>query len=141
MVKSKRNAARVVEVDPQQISTRLGNENANNNAAGMTTIQRKTKTARMVKVDPVLAELIPGFIASVNDDVNSIRSALDRGDFDTIGRIAHNIKGAGGGYGFHVISDIGAVVNRAAKQGDVSRISMQIEQLSTYLSQVEVVYE
>ena len=99
------------------------------------------KLTSVVRVDPLLEELIPGFLTSVRNDVNAVRDALDRNDFGTIVRIGHNIKGAGGGYGFEVISDIGTTINRAAQDADATKIAHEIEHLSTYLSQVQIIYE
>lgn len=104
-------------------------------------VNPERESSNVVRVNSVLADLIPQFFASVRDDVATIRDALASDDFDTIVRVGHNIKGAGGGYGFAVISDIGAIVNRAANERDATKITQQLEQLTTFLEQVEIVYE
>ena len=49
------------------------------------------------------------------------------------------MKGAGGGYGFDPITDIGAAIERAALAADSKVIQAGIEQLADYLARVDVV--
>ena len=51
------------------------------------------------------------------------------------------MKGAGGGYGFDAITDIGQSLEQAAKAPDPDEIRKLAGELSTYLDRVEVVYE
>jgi hypothetical protein len=50
------------------------------------------------------------------------------------------MKGDGGGFGFDQISEIGAVIERAAKLEDCLTIEQHIVQLEDFLKSVSVVY-
>lgn len=92
-------------------------------------------------VDPDLEELIPGFLDNRRRDVEKLRAALAAGDFATVRITGHSMKGAGGGYGFQPITDIGAVIERAAMASDAAAAAAGIDDLAAYLARVEVVYD
>ena len=50
--------------------------------------------------DPDLGELVDLFVSELPDRVNSLSSALANGDWESLGRYAHQLKGAAGSYGF-----------------------------------------
>lgn len=94
----------------------------------------------VVHVDPDLEDLVPGFLSNRRNDVHKLSSALERAEFDAIRVTGHSMKGAGGGYGFDEITDIGARIERAALERDAGGIRAGIDALAEYLERVEVVY-
>lgn len=92
-----------------------------------------------VTVDPDLADLIPGFLDNRRKDITAMQAALEKGDFETIRILGHSMKGAGGGYGFDAITDIGAALEQAAKGKDPEAVSKSLRDLASYLDHVEVV--
>jgi hypothetical protein len=92
-----------------------------------------------VVIDPDLADLIPGFLNNRRRDVEKLQTLLEVGNFADIRMIGHSMKGAGGGYGFDPITDIGAAIERAALAGDAAAITQGIAQLADYLARVDVV--
>ena len=95
----------------------------------------------IVKVDSDLEDIIPGFLQHRQSDIEAIADALDKGDYETIRILGHNMKGAGGGYGFEVITDIGRAIEQAAANNDEAEIKKSLSELSMYLEQIEVVFE
>lgn len=95
----------------------------------------------IVKVDSDLEDIIPGFLQNRQSDIEAILDALDKGDYETIRILGHNMKGAGGGYGFEVITDIGSAIEQAAKMNDAAEIKRALHELSMYLKQIEIVFE
>lgn len=95
----------------------------------------------IVRVDNDLADLIPGFLENRHKDVKAIQEALEQGNYETIRVLGHTMKGAGGGYGFDTITDIGAALEQSAKDKNTDEIRKWVENLSTYLHGVEVIYE
>ena len=65
-----------------------------------------------VRIDPDLKDLIPGFLDNRAVDVAKMRDLLQRQDFAQIHLIGHSMKGAGGGYGFDRITEIGAAIGK-----------------------------
>lgn len=91
--------------------------------------------------DDDIKELIPEFLKNRQTDVKTIIAALECGDYETILVLGHGMKGSGGGYGFDAITDIGHSIEDAAKVKNPEEIKKQVDELSSYLERVEVVYE
>jgi HPt (histidine-containing phosphotransfer) domain-containing protein len=102
---------------------------------------KNTKEKIVVHIDPELKELIPVYIENRNRDIDDMTEALENGDFTLIQSLSHSMKGSGGGYGFDTITDIGKVLEQAAKSGDKTKIKQYICELKNYLSALEIVYE
>ena len=97
------------------------------------------KDAILVHADPRFADLIPGFLRHRRQDVAAILDALDRGDFGTVERLGHDMRGAGGNYGFQPITDIGAALEQSAGRADAGAARKWAGELARYLDRVEVV--
>ena len=65
-----------------------------------------------------MIDLVPGFLANRRRDVATISAALERRDFQTLESLGHDMKGAGGSWGFPGITDIGAALEQAAMNAD-----------------------
>ncbi len=94
-----------------------------------------------VRVDPDLEDLVPGFLENRRKDVGRLTEFLQVADFTEIRMIGHSMKGAGGGYGFDEITEIGSAIEQAALQEDAAAVQSGIEQLADYLSRVDVVLD
>lgn len=88
-----------------------------------------------------MREIVPVFFEVRRKDVTTIHMALEKGDYETVMLRGHSIKGAGGGYGFDAITDIGREIEEAAKIRDREKILKLANELSAYLEGVEVIYE
>ncbi len=95
----------------------------------------------IIHADIDLEDLIPDFLENRRKDIIEIKNLLASGDYETIQRLGHSMKGAGGGYGFDEITDIGMHIEQAAKEKNAAEIRTQLETLSRYLDCVEVVYD
>jgi HPt (histidine-containing phosphotransfer) domain-containing protein len=98
-------------------------------------------TKIVVKIDPDLETLIPGFLTNRNKDLGTLRAALEGKNFQTMQSVGHSLKGVGGGYGFTGMSEIGAAIEKAAKNQSLEELREQIDRYAGYLTAVEVVYE
>jgi HPt (histidine-containing phosphotransfer) domain-containing protein len=94
-----------------------------------------------VRVDADLEELMPRFMENRREDVAAFENALAADDFETIATLAHDLKGAGGGYGFEEITRIGIALESAAKVRSRGDIQKSLDHLARYLAQVEIIYE
>jgi CheY-like chemotaxis protein/HPt (histidine-containing phosphotransfer) domain-containing protein len=99
----------------------------------------KRESAIVVHADPKIADLIPEFLQNRRQDVLAMLEALDRRDFDTVERLGHGMRGAGGSWGFQAITDIGAALEQAAESADSDASRKCVGDLSRYLDRVEVV--
>jgi HPt (histidine-containing phosphotransfer) domain-containing protein len=94
----------------------------------------------VVQVDIDLEDIVPIFLGNREEDIGEIREALSCGDFEAIRILGHSMKGAGGGYGFDAITDMGATLETAAMAGDRREIEFTVGLLATYLECIAVEY-
>jgi len=94
----------------------------------------------VVNVDSDIEDLIPGFLENRQQDVKSIYDALEKEDYETIRILGHSMKGAGGGYGFDEITDIGRSIEESAEGKNQEEVKKWVINLSNYLDRIEIVY-
>ena len=103
-----------------------------------------TKTGQgdevVVTVDSLFKDVIPSFLDDIRKDIKTMRESLDNGDYEKILLMGHTIKGAGGGYGFDHISEIGKAIEEAAENKDTKEIQKRLKEFSNYIESVEVIY-
>ena len=95
----------------------------------------------IVYVDSDIEDIVPGFLENRSKDIISITEALLNNDYEAIRITGHSMKGAGGGYGFNCISDIGSSIEMEAMNCNAEKIREEVKKLSLYLERVEVIYE
>lgn len=95
----------------------------------------------IVHVDADLEPIIPRFFELRSEDISAINESIEKKDFETIMRIGHSMKGAGGGYGFDYVSEIGRAIEEAAKKAHAGDVKVWTIKLVNYLKNVEVVYD
>lgn len=103
-------------------------------------MQEQQSLKIIVHIDPDLEPLIPGYLANRRKDIVAIGEALENKNLDKIRIIGHSMKGSGGGYGFDDITDIGMMMEKAAKEGRSDDIRIQTKRLEDYLRRIEIVY-
>ncbi len=94
-----------------------------------------------VKVPAYAAKLIPNFLENRQKDIEEINKSLEKGDFETIERLGHSMKGSGSIYGFDGITELGKVIESSAKNKNVEEIKGSLAELKDYLNRVEIVNE
>ena len=94
-----------------------------------------------VRVDPVLQDLIPGYLENREKDLLTYHQALEKDNFDAIAILGHSMKGSGGGYGFDDLSSIGRAIEKAAMNKDKESVRQSITDLEDFLKKLEVVYD
>ncbi|MFO0773414.1 MAG: Hpt domain-containing protein [Nitrospiraceae bacterium] len=94
-----------------------------------------------VTIDASFEPLIPKFLTNRRNELQTMTDALKRQDYETVRKVAHGIKGAGGTYGFDALSAVAAGLEQAAKHGDGGAIAAGLDRLTMYLQGVRVEYE
>jgi CheY-like chemotaxis protein/HPt (histidine-containing phosphotransfer) domain-containing protein len=90
-----------------------------------------------VTVDPSLQDLVPNYLDKRRQDLPKFTEALAAQDYAAIRRLGHNLKGTGAGYGFPVLTEIGAAIEDSAQANNGSAIRDKVEELARYLTEVE----
>lgn len=94
----------------------------------------------IVTVDEDLKEIIPVFLKNRLKDLSAIYNDLEKEDFEDIRVRGHSMKGVGAGYGFVLVTDLGARLEIAAKEKDTGGIRRVAAELADYMARVEVVF-
>ena len=66
--------------------------------------------------EPGLADLVALFVSELPARLEQISAAALAGDFETVGRIAHQLKGAGGSHGFPQMGPPALRLEQAARE-------------------------
>jgi len=80
--------------------------------------------------DPDFAEIIAEFVAGLDDKVRAMRGALAHGMMDDLRKLAHQLKGAGGSYGYGGLTHAARLVEEAAKTNDWEASTLALAGLS-----------
>ncbi len=74
--------------------------------------------------------LLEQFVAELPERAQAIRRALEQSDFETLLRLAHQLKGSAGGYGFPTITDAARQLEEAARTTrELSAIDREVKQM------------
>jgi PAS domain S-box-containing protein len=85
-------------------------------------------------IEPKLRVLIPGYIESRRRDLETMRAALEISDYETIRDVGHKMSGTGGAYGLPRITEIGSLVEQAAREQNPETIRAQTDELARFLA-------
>jgi signal transduction histidine kinase/DNA-binding response OmpR family regulator len=96
-----------------------------------TALSGKIVTSTLADDDPDLQEIVRQFVRDLPDRSSAILRAAQTSDTETLKRLAHQLKGAGGSYGFPGITDAAAAVEQALADGfDDAVLRARVEALA-----------
>ena len=82
--------------------------------------------------DPLFSELILKFVDEMPDRVDALLESYLSEDWRALERLAHQLKGAGGGYGFPQVTELAERLERAVGAGaEEDEIHVAMNQLIT----------
>lgn len=80
--------------------------------------------------DADMLELVQSFVTQLQDRTAAMQAAYEANNLAELSRLAHQLKGAGGGYGFDVISTAAAQLESASKcAGSVEQVRQAMDEL------------
>ncbi len=82
--------------------------------------------------DSDLSELITRFVSGLPEKVSSMQQALANNDFQTLQNLAHQLKGAGGGYGYPKLTDLATIVEDAATTRSPETSSLALARMTEH---------
>ncbi len=80
--------------------------------------------------DPGLETVIAEYTAALPGHVDAMRRAADQGDHNQLQRLAHQLKGTGGSYGYPALSDLGKRLEDAAQASDTEGVALVLKELA-----------
>jgi signal transduction histidine kinase/CheY-like chemotaxis protein len=100
----------------------------------------RTVARNVVQVEEGMEDVVPGYLAKRRADVPVYTEALAKNDFESVRQLAHKMRGTGSGYGFPVLTELGATMEMAAMERDAARIGESLSRLASYLDSIELKY-
>ncbi len=86
--------------------------------------------------DPDMAILIAEFVASLPGRAHAILDRINQGAIEQARTMAHQLKGAGGGYGFPQVTDAARAVDLAIRERRIDDAHTAAEALITLCTRV-----
>ncbi len=94
----------------------------------------------IVQIDADLEELVPDLFEEIYEELENMKRALGSGDFNTLHRLGHGLKGAAGNYTFKDLAAHFLQIEKAAKHSDVGAAEIHIGVVEDYLKRIEIKY-
>jgi HPt (histidine-containing phosphotransfer) domain-containing protein len=83
---------------------------------------------------PELANMRTGYLEKRSVDLDRLEFALRGGDFGTLDKIGHNLKGTGAAYGFGELTELGRSLEAAARSENAGAVENLLDQMEAYIS-------
>jgi histidine phosphotransfer protein HptB len=88
--------------------------------------------------DSEMEDLLRAFAETIPQKRETLRAFHREGSLEKLRGWAHQLKGAGGGYGFPGLSEAAADLEVACGTQNANRITQSVDRLADYLSRIEV---
>ena len=92
----------------------------------------------LVREDASFADLVTQFVAGLSERVARMEEAIRAADFNALQVAAHQLKGSGGGYGYAVLTERAAQLERHARNQALAECVETIEELKDICERVVV---
>lgn len=97
------------------------------------------RTIRVSAPDEHAARLLPRYLKNRRHDLAKLLGFVRKGDLESVRKMAHNWKGTGTSFGVPKITELGAAIEAAAKNGDGALCRRLAIELYVWLRRVEIV--
>jgi HPt (histidine-containing phosphotransfer) domain-containing protein len=88
--------------------------------------------------DPDMQDLVKEFVEALPQQVGEISKLLEECNLGELRRRVHQLKGAGGGYGFNDITSVAASAERNIIEGaDIDQVIARVKSLQDLIRSVE----
>lgn len=88
--------------------------------------------------DPDFSELLEMFVETLGERRKSLATSYEIKDYEKLKSEAHQLKGAGGGYGFPELTTVSAQLEEACKSQNIDRIGETLNAALSYIDRVSL---
>lgn len=78
--------------------------------------QQTPATRSIFADDPEMVDIIEMFVREMPERIAEFRACWEKRELDRLTRLAHQLKGAGGGYGYPALGDAAGKLERTLKE-------------------------
>ncbi len=72
--------------------------------------------SELVREDSSFADIVVQFVEGLQERLDTMEAAINAADFESLRVVAHQIKGSGWGYGYPILSQQAAELEKRAKE-------------------------
>ena len=94
--------------------------------------------SELVKQDPDFADLVVEFVDGLSERLAEMQQTLDEGDYEALRRMAHQLKGSAGGYGYPGLTDLASVLEDRAARSAGQDCKASVEAVTEMVGRVMV---
>ena len=94
--------------------------------------------SELAQSDKDFAEIVELFVNGLVGRLESMQEALNNNDLDRLRRLAHQLKGTGGGHGYVVLTEKAADVEQHALAGKVDQLEVGLGELAALIARIKV---
>lgn len=84
--------------------------------------------------DPDVFDLVEEFVEGLSRRLNELRHAFEQQDWDSLTKLAHQLKGAGGSYGYADLSRLAKTMEGAFRIHSAERFEESMAQLEKLIA-------
>ncbi len=92
----------------------------------------------LVQEDASFADLVEEFVDGLQDRLDQMNKAVASSDFEQLKRLAHQLKGAGGGHGYPALTNVSGDLEQSALAEQLEDCQRQLEALRSVVDRVVV---
>jgi len=94
--------------------------------------------SELIREDPSYTDIVVQFVDGLKDRLTTMESAIRAANFDALRVAAHQLKGSGGGYGYPVLTEQAATLEKLAKEHAIEQCTDALSELQEICSRVVV---
>ncbi len=92
----------------------------------------------LARSDPDFAEIVELFVDGLTQRLDAMQDALQANDMDCLRRLAHQLKGSGGGHGYPTLSQNASALEQQILEGATGEITRGLDELASLVARIKV---
>jgi CheY-like chemotaxis protein len=102
-----------------------------------TDVESAPIVSSLLKDEPDLADLVVSFVDQLPQMLSSLHKAFTTRDRESFKKLAHDLKGMGGGYGFPQISELAERIEFEFAKQDTAAVTRSLDALGAVLARIQ----
>lgn len=99
---------------------------------------REPISSDLAREDKIFGSIVTQFVDGLSDRIDAMGKALDDDDFAALYNAAHQLKGTGGGYGYPLLSQRAAQLERHARNAALNDCRRAFAELKDVCARIVV---
>ena len=92
----------------------------------------------LARSDPDFSDIVELFVEGLSQRLEEMQDALQANDLDGLRRLAHQLKGSGGGHGYPMLSQNASALEQQLLSGATAEIAQGVNDLAKLVARIRV---